>query len=385
MNDTQPSNLAQRGFAVQTMIRLADPVLNALQENRLAKSLPVLRPDRVPFAPLEALGRLLTGMAPWLELGPGPEPEGRLRENYLDLALSGVAKAVNPQHPEFMNFTEGRQPLVDTAFLAHALLRAPKHLWARLPPTTQGQVMHAFALSLKATQPPECNWLLFAATIAAARWQYAGELDLPPIEYAVTRHLEWYKGDGMYGDGPTFHWDYYNSFVIQPMLVDTLRVCQAKGHELATHLPLVLTRARRQGEILERLISPEGSYPIIGRSSVYRFGAFQHLAQMALQKNLPENLKPASVRCGLHAVIKRSTEAPNTFDDQGWLRPGVVGHQAQCAETYISTGSLYLCSTGLLHLGLPAGDPLWSDPDAPWTQKRLWAGEDLPGDHAIHN
>ena len=32
----------------------------------------------------------------------------------------------------------------------------------------------------------------------------------------------WYKGDGVYGDGPPFHWDYYNSFVIQPMLLNIL-------------------------------------------------------------------------------------------------------------------------------------------------------------------
>ena len=40
------------------------------------------------------------------------------------------------------------------------------------------------------------------------------------IDYAVNKHLERFKGDAVYGDGDHFHWDYYNSFVIQPMLVD---------------------------------------------------------------------------------------------------------------------------------------------------------------------
>ena len=46
------------------------------------------------------------------------------------------------------------------------------------------------------------------------------------VDYALRQHEQWYKGDGVYGDGPEFHWDYYNSFVIQPMLLDVLDVCR---------------------------------------------------------------------------------------------------------------------------------------------------------------
>ena len=83
------------------------------------------------------------------------------------------------------------------------------------------------------------------------------------------------------------------------------------------------------------------------------------------------------------AVIRRMIEAPGTFDGKGWLRLGVVGHQPDQAEGYISTGSLYLCTVGLLHLGLPASDPFWTEPDQPWTQKKIWSGENVPADHAI--
>jgi hypothetical protein len=76
-------------------------------------------------------------------------------------------------------------------------------------------------------------------------------------------------------------------------------------------------------------------------------------------------------------------EAPGTFDAQGWLRVGVAGYQPAVKESYISTGSLYLCLNGLLHLGLPANDPLWSDSPKPWTQKLLWSGENVPSDHAL--
>ena len=76
------------------------------------------------------------------------------------------------------------------------------------------------------------------------------------------------------------------------------------------------------------------------------------------------------------------TEAPGTFDEQGWLQPGAVGRQPSIRENYIATGSLYLCLTGLVHLGLPANDPFWTAPAEPWTQKRIWAGEDIAADHA---
>ena len=75
-------------------------------------------------------------------------------------------------------------------------------------------------------------------------------------------------------------------------------------------------------------------------------------------------------------------EAPGTFDGNGWLRVGVAGYQPAVRETYISTGSLYLCLVGLLHLGLPATDPFWTAPASDWTQKRLWSGQDVRADHA---
>jgi hypothetical protein len=30
----------------------------------------------------------------------------------------------------------------------------------------------------------------------------------------LRQHEQWYRGDGIYGDGPEFDWDYYNSFVM---------------------------------------------------------------------------------------------------------------------------------------------------------------------------
>ena len=203
------------------------------------------------------------------------------------------------------------------------------------------------------------------------------------VDYALRQHEQWYLGDGVYGDGPHFRWDYYNSFVIQPMLIDVLETVGHEEPEWERMKELVLKRAQRYAQVQERLISPEGTYPVIGRSSAYRFGAFQLLAQMALMRRLPVELDPAQVRCALTAVIKRTLEVPGTFDRAGWLRVGVAGHQPGLGEGYISTGSLYLCCTVFLPLGLPRDDPFWSAPDRPWTSQIIWSGEEAPIDRAL--
>lgn len=372
-----------RGFAVATMDRIARPVIESLAAGKLKERIPLGKGEegRRDFTCLEAFGRTLSGIAPWLALGSDETPEGRLRAEYIALCQKGLINATNPESPDFMNFTKGSQPLVDAAFLAVGLLRAPEQLWDPLDETQRKNLIVALE-STRAIKPYESNWLLFSAAVEAALWKFTGECGMAPIEKALEKHEQWYLGDGTYGDGPDFHWDHYNSFVIQPFLIEVLKVCEEKGSPLAKRFPEVLKRSARYAEVQERMISPEGTFPVIGRSSAYRFGAFQTLSLVALRHELPGSVDPAAVRCGLNAVIRKMTEAPGTFDKDGWLQAGVAGYQPAVKESYISTGSLYLCLDGMLHLGLPAEDPLWMGPARDWTQKRLWAGEDVPADHA---
>ncbi|WP_052361720.1 DUF2264 domain-containing protein [Geminisphaera colitermitum] len=371
-----------------TLSRVATPVLEALAQGRLRASMPIEciqghTTSRATVTHLEAFGRTLAGLAPWMEL----QPQHRLAV----LAREAMTQAVDPRSPDRLNFTEGGQPLVDAAFLAHALLRAPRALWHDLDEITRQRLAEALR-STRVTTPGFNNWLLFSAMIEAALLRFTDEADFMRIDYAVRQHEQWYLGDGVYGDGPEFHWDFYNSFVIQPMLLDVLETAAphlrapAAWREL---LPRVRARAVRYAAVLERLIAPDGSFPPVGRSIAYRCGAFQLLAQMALRRELPEGVAPAQVRGALTAVIRRTLGAPGTFDNDtgndgaGWLRIGLAGHQPGLGEVYISTGSLYLCTTAFLPLGLPASDDFWSQPDAPWTSARVWAGADQPVDKAL--
>ena len=104
---------------------------------------------------------------------------------------------------------------------------------------------------------------------------------------------------------------------------------------------------------------------------------------MALRRSLPDGVTPAQVRAAMTAMIARSIEAPGTFDANGWLQIGFCGHQPGVGESYISTGSVYLCAVGLLPLGLPSTDPFWSGPPQPWTSVRAWGGQPFPIDRAL--
>ncbi len=372
---------AERAYLVCVLVRIAEPVLSGMASGNLQLPSHEWEQSRVQFAKLEALGRTLAGIAPWLELGPDQTEEGRTRNRLIQFSVKAIAQSTDPNSRAFLNFTEGGQSLVDTAFLSQALLRAPHQLWERLDLGQRSNVVAALKSS-RVLKAGESNWLLFPAMVEAALWEFTGECDQSRIEYAVKRHMEWYKGDGTYGDGAEFHWDYYNSYVIQPMLLEVLRVCREHHHPLGGLYETVLARARRYAAVQERMISPEATFPVIGRSSTYRFGAFQDLSLMALLHELPSGLKPAAVREALTSVIQRMIEAPETFDKQGWLMAGVAGYQPSLRESYISTGSLYLCTEGLLHLGLAPNDPFWTDPPAPWTQQEIWSGKDVPADHA---
>ncbi len=366
--------------------RLADPVLTALAQRRLKATMPVESAprtrDRPDFTHLEALGRLLAGLAPWLELPADSTPEGTERARLAALARSAIDAATDPASPDFLNFSKGRQPLVDAAFLAQALLRAPTALWQKLEPRVQQNVIAA----LKSSRPiaaGENNWKLFATTVEIFLHRAGAGRDDARLLEGITKHAAWYLGDGMYGDGPEFHWDYYNAFVIQPMLVEALDVVGEETPDLKTFRDKSRERLTRFAAIQERLIAPDGTYPVIGRSVAYRCGAFQGLALAALRHALPADVSPAQTRVALTAVIRRTLEAPGTFDAAGWLRIGVSGSQPGLGETYISTGSLYLCSVALLPLGLPASDAFWSAPAAKTTWEKIWSGENFPADHAI--
>ena len=367
--------------------RICRPLFEALSERRLKAEMPVEayageQQHRRQTTYIEALGRALAGIAPWLENGPDTGAEGTLRARYCEMARAGIAAAVDKSSPDYMDFGGDRQTIVDAAFLSLALLRAPRELREELPGAVRTQLADALRAT-RAQLPNYNNWLLFAATVEACLFAMGEPWDRMRVDYALREHAVWYLGDGVYGDGPNFHEDYYNSFVIHPFLLALMDAVGRQEAAWSAMAAAIRARATRYAAIQERTIAPDGTYPIVGRSITYRCGAFQLLADAALRGMLPSEVAPEQARGALSAVIRRTLTPPGTFDVQGWLRIGLAGHQPSLGEVYISTGSLYLCTAAFLPLGLPADDRFWSGAAAPWSSVQAWSGADCKADHAL--
>ncbi|MEO0586795.1 MAG: DUF2264 domain-containing protein [Planctomycetota bacterium] len=364
--------------------RVAGPVLASAARGSLSADLPPIpgHEDRAPYAGTEAFCRTFCGMAPWLEHCPNHAGSFDPRATRSQL-IEALVRAIDPKGEDRFVFYKPGQSLVEAAFLSQALLRAPS-VWHELDGVNRDRLIDAL-VQTRQTLPPRCNWLLFSAMVEAFFASVDRPFDTMRIDYAVQQHEQWYLGDGVYSDGPSHAMDYYNSYVIHPLLLDVMGVVHdvAPTSHTAKLFEPVLRRFKRYADLQARSISPTGEFAPCGRSLCYRCGAFHLLAQASLQDRLPECLSPASARGALGAVIERTLGAANTFTDDGWLNPGLAGHQPGLAERYISRGSLYLCTTAFLPLGLASNDAFWSDPSADWTFKSIWSGVDAPADKAL--
>ena len=384
----QNKAVSDRQYWLQMMDKIARPVLSNLAEGRLKEKMPVVLSPRIDnkewrlkASYLEAFGRTLSGIGPWLSSEGGAKEEVALRNQYRQWTLKAIANAVDPAAKDYLQW-EGGQPLVDASFFALGLIRSP-WLWEHLDSGVKQNVVAAL-LSTRSTVPVYSNWILFTGMIEAFFCNYGYPYDKVRIEYGIREFLQhWYVGDGLFSDGMNFAFDYYNSYVIQPYLTTILRVLNTKGKAYEPFLPKLLQVTRRYAVLQERLIATDGSFPVTGRSITYRGGAFHHLADMSWQRQLPAGLHPAQVRSGLSAVLKKTTESPSTFTKEGWLNIGLYGLQPDLADFYINTGSLYLCMNLFLPLGLPGTDEFWSAPAEPWTAVKVWSGQDISADHAL--
>ena len=308
-----PTGHQDREYWVNTLYKIVNPVVKNMAAGTLKQNLPLekgpgysLNVTKVTY--MEAVGRTMDGLAPWLALPEENNPEGVLRKQVLKDLLKGLPNMVNPTHPDYLNFTTEQQPIVDAAFIAQAFLRAPVQLWQPLDTITKQRFIAEFK-SLRNRKPSYSNWLLFSGITEAFLLKIEQQADPFRMDMAYRKMKEWYVGDGYYKDGEKFAMDYYNSFVIQGMMVDLTAIMADKRMIAVAEYEEALKRMVRFSELQERMISPEGTYPVIGRSLTYRIGAFQALAQVALMEKLPKAVLPAQVRCALTKVMQNQFEA----------------------------------------------------------------------------
>lgn len=378
-----------RDYWVGQAYKMARPVLEnmahgKLQQNMLTEFSPSFdnRNRKVVF--METFGRLMAGIAPWLALPDDGSDEAKQRKQLRDWALASYRNAVDPSSPDYLCWGVSDQNLVDAAYIAESFLRAYDTLWQPLDTLTKRRYFQEFQ-RLRRIDPPYTNWLLFASTIESFLAKAGGGCDNFRVNMACRKVEEWYVGDGWYADGPVFAFDYYSSYVFHAMYLETLQaMIDAKVNtriDYNKYFDRALKRAQKYAIILERFISPEGTFPVIGRSTPYRLAAMQPLALLAWYQKMPKELSNGQVRAALTQVMHRMFDHQNNYNQKGFLTIGFCGSQPETADWYTNNGSLYMTSLSFMPLGLPANHPFWTDAPQPWTQVKAWNGKPFPKDH----
>ena len=387
----QVKQQSDREYWCEQAYKMAQPVLENMAKGELQKNM------KTEFSPsfdnrnrkvvyMETFGRLMAGIAPWLSLPDDDTAEGKQRKQLRQWALASYKNSVDPDSPDYLCWGVSGQNLVDAAYIAESFIRAYDQLWMPLDAQTKERYIKEFKM-LRKYEPPYTNWFLFSSTIESFIAKAAGlkEYDDFRVMMPIRKTEEWYVGDGWYADGPVFAFDYYTSYVFHAMYLETLQnMIDAKANtrlEYKKYYDRALKRAQKYAIILERFISPEGTFPVIGRSTPYRMAALQPLALMAWYQKLPKDLSNGQVRAALTKVMHRMYDQQNNYNDAGFLTIGFCGHQPETADWYTNNGSLYMTSLSLMPLGLPADHPFWTDEPQPWTQVKAWGGQPFPKDH----
>ena len=380
-----------REYWCQLAYQMARPVLENMSKGTLQKNM------QTEFSPsfdnrnrkviyMETFGRLMAGIAPWLTLADDDTAEGAQRKQLREWALQSYKNAVDPESPDYLCWGVTGQNLVDAAYIAESFLRAYDALWMPLDEVTKQRYIKEFQ-GLRKIDPPYTNWYLFSSVIESFLAKAAGmkACDEFRINTTCRKVEEWYVGDGWYADGPVFAFDYYSSYVFHAMYLETLQaMIDAKANtriDYQKYYDRALQRAQKHAIILERFISPEGTFPVFGRSIPYRMAAMQPLALMAWYEKLPKDLTNGQVRAALTKVMHRMFDEQQNYNEGGFLTIGFCGSQPNIADWYTNNGSLYMTSLAFMPLGLPANHPFWTDKAEPWTQVKAWNGQPFPKDH----
>ena len=369
--------------------KMAQPVLENMAKGELQKNM------KTEFSPsfdnrdrsvvyMETFGRLMAGIAPWLTLPDDETAEGQQRRQLRDWALAAYKNSVDPDSPDYLCWGKAGQNLVDAAYIAESFLRAWDVLWIPLDDVTKQRYIKEFQ-KMRHIDPPYTNWFLFSSTIESLLAKAKAPFDEFRVNTACRKVEEWYVGDGWYADGPVFAFDYYSSYVFHAMYLETLQAMVDSKYnsrlDYKKYYERALKRAQKFSIILERFISPEGTFPVIGRSTPYRLAAMQPLALMAWYQKLPSDLSNGQVRAALTQVMHRMFDVQNNFNEGGYLTIGFCGSQPETADWYTNNGSLYMTSLAFMPLGLPTSHPFWTDAPQPWTQVKAWNGQSFPKDH----
>jgi hypothetical protein len=353
--------------------RIVMPVLNGMQTKTFKTTFVQQTPSDYTRPPctahVEAFCRVVMSVAPLVAL-------------HDDIHEAYIASWVAVMDDHYIDWNCGDQLLVEVANLAYAFFLYPAS-WTCLPTRVQTAVLDMMRRASD-IKPYNNNWLLFQCIVTLWLIKHGRLTSRMTGIHALLDTVEsWYVGDSWYKDGPGFHMDYYTSFVLLPFLYVIYKELRNDKTRpiFQTRFNTIVGRIGRHAEFLERLIACDGTFPLFGRSMVYRSAVFHTLAFYAAHAPFgaggSTGLGYGQVRRALQRVHSRLFDDDRQFDAAGYLHLGFVGAQPDVANRYSNNGSCYFTGLSFLVLGLPRSHPFWTADDMPFTQELAWSGSPL--------
>lgn len=364
---------------LELMNSLAEPVLDAGENGTLKQAFPE------DVSRLAAVSGVLCGLSSFLE-APVQAGEESMHRALLQKARLLLMDVINPDSPDacpgFTGSFEPDEKLPALGLLAFALLKAKRVLMKELEPAAQ-KLLLSYLQDAKYIRPKmDSEEVLFSAMLELAIYELSGDCETQNLDYAVTTLMDHYRGDGVFAPAGQFHWDYLNTFYVHPLLELLLPYLPYWFRGRANAWEKTASGARARMLVMQaRMISPDGSYPVLGYGMCLRAGAFHTLAHGALREDLPRELPYPCVRELLWRVMKRTLTPKGTQDQNGFLRPGLCGFQPSLCEPDFTTGQLYGCMAVFAPLGLPQNHAFWGVNTSRSLWQQAWIGENIPLDH----
>jgi hypothetical protein len=346
LNSSIDRNCSAKELWTNYLIKIISPPLNDLTFTRIED--------------LECFARIFAGSSPWLSKNTESKECTKIMGLFRQLCNASLSSLYNL-----------KQSAVECANICYGLLISKHVLWNMLN-TQEQESFIQILLKVRRLITPwhiECNWCLFFCIIDAFLFSVSSYKYFDSIfVYTTIKNVEsWYVGDGFYKDGNRgFTMDYYNSYVIHPLYIEILKVCDPEKVSEA------YKRCIRFTEFLERIVFADGSFPPLGRSITYRLGAFHALSYCILNESISELHSYQSLQRLLQKLMLRMITS-SIFDEKGLLHLGFTGLQETLADSYSNWGSMYFITLFFIVLGLPDDHTFWIDSEELFTQELAWA------------
>lgn len=351
------------GWTREHWIALADGMLGALEPYRSPGGARVDLPGPVSRSGaasdgLEGFARTFL-LAGFRIAGEGGADPGGLLDRY----ARGLAAGTDPRSPEAWPRPDVvGQAKVEAASVALVLQLTRPWLWDRLDSGVRERAVDWLA-TVVGQRYPRNNWVWFRIVVESFLREAGGPWSPGDVEEDLAFHASMRRSGGWLSDGEERAYDHYAGWALHFYPLLWAHLFDVGGSLCPPDLRA--TWAENLGEYLDdavRLVGADGSPLLQGRSLTYRFAAAAPFWVGAVTG--AGRQPPGLVRRVASGMLRHFADrgAP---DGAGLLRLGWHGAWPAIRQSYSGFGSPYWASKGMLGLLLPAGHPVWTDPELP--------------------